>query len=249
MQTNSLTRLVVLLVLFFLPAASSGTDPDAIAVERFSSMPPETPLTGWQPMTFKHIQSHTRYALVDHQGNTVLRADSDASASGLVKEWKIDPEDYPLVTWQWKVSNTLGSGDVTQKSGDDFAARIFIFFGEDAGQQSFFQRTRIAATKILYGLRPPSAALIYVWGNQAEVGSFHPSAYIDQCRMILVESGPAHLNQWRSARRNIINDFRRAFGSDPPPISGVAIMTDTDNTGESATAWYGDIVFNRNNDD
>jgi hypothetical protein len=29
----------------------------------------------------------------------------------------------------------------------------------------------------------------------------------------------------------------------PPPISGVAIMTDTDNTGESATAHYGDIVF------
>ncbi|MEA3468735.1 MAG: DUF3047 domain-containing protein, partial [Thermodesulfobacteriota bacterium] len=28
-----------------------------------------------------------------------------------------------------------------------------------------------------------------------------------------------------------------------PMISGVAIMTDTDNTGGQAVAWYGDIVF------
>jgi hypothetical protein len=28
-------------------------------------------------------------------------------------------------------------------------------------------------------------------------------------------------------------------------ISGVAIMTDTDNTGESATAYYGDILFKK----
>jgi len=28
-------------------------------------------------------------------------------------------------------------------------------------------------------------------------------------------------------------------------ISGIAIMTDTDNTGESATAYYGDIAFKK----
>jgi hypothetical protein len=63
--------------------------------------------------------------------------------------------------------------------------------------------------------------------------------------MIVVESGPAKLNHWRPARRNIVQDFRQAFGTDPPPISGIAIMTDTDQTGDSATAWYGDITFSR----
>jgi hypothetical protein len=61
--------------------------------------------------------------------------------------------------------------------------------------------------------------------------------------VLVVESGTADLNQWRSERRNIFEDYRRAFGEDPPMITGVAIMTDSDNTGESATAWYGDIVF------
>jgi hypothetical protein len=28
-------------------------------------------------------------------------------------------------------------------------------------------------------------------------------------------------------------------------VSGVAIMTDTDNTRESATAFYGDIIFKK----
>jgi hypothetical protein len=61
--------------------------------------------------------------------------------------------------------------------------------------------------------------------------------------MIVVESGPAHVNQWRSARQNIVEDFRLAFGTDPPPITAIAVMTDTDNTGEKATAWYGDIAL------
>jgi hypothetical protein len=61
--------------------------------------------------------------------------------------------------------------------------------------------------------------------------------------MIVVESGPVHLNQWRSVRRDIVADFRRAFGDDPPRISGIAVMTDTDNTAASATAWYGDVVL------
>ena len=59
--------------------------------------------------------------------------------------------------------------------------------------------------------------------------------------MIVVESGSGHLREWRTYERNIVDDYRRAFGAEPPPISGIAIMTDTDNTGESAKAWYGNI--------
>jgi hypothetical protein len=61
--------------------------------------------------------------------------------------------------------------------------------------------------------------------------------------MIVVESGPARLNRWVQEKRNILEDYRKAFGNPPPLISGVAVMTDSDNTGESATAHYGDIIF------
>ena len=61
--------------------------------------------------------------------------------------------------------------------------------------------------------------------------------------MIVVESGEAKLNRWVNEERNLYQDYKQAFGEAPPLISGVAIMTDTDNTGESATAFYGDILF------
>ncbi len=222
-----------------------ASDSDVIIVGRFSEMAAGAPVSGWEPMTFDKIASHTRYTLVEDHRQTVLRADSSASASGLAKKMDVDPTAYPVLTWNWKVSNILADGDVTKKSKDDYAARIYITFAEDPGQGSFFQRTKVAAIKMLYGKTPPSAALAYVWGNRAEVGSIHPNPYTDRVQMIVVESGPAHLNHWRSARRDVVNDFRRAFGTDPPRISGVAVMTDTDNTGQSATAWYGDIEFSR----
>jgi hypothetical protein len=61
--------------------------------------------------------------------------------------------------------------------------------------------------------------------------------------MIVVESGGARVGEWITYRRNLAEDFRKAFGYDAPLVSGIAVMTDTDNTGEKATAWFGDIRF------
>jgi len=63
--------------------------------------------------------------------------------------------------------------------------------------------------------------------------------------MVAVQSGEGQAGQWTREERNIIVDFREAFIAEPPMITGVAIMTDSDNTGESVTAWYGDIIFRR----
>jgi hypothetical protein len=63
--------------------------------------------------------------------------------------------------------------------------------------------------------------------------------------MIVVESGEIKLNQWVNEERNVYEDYKKAFGEESPMISGIAIMTDTDNTGESAVAYYGDIIFKK----
>ena len=85
--------------------------------------------------------------------------------------------------------------------------------------------------------------LCYVWDGKSIKGAATWSPYTDRVRIIVAESGEAHLNQWVTVRRNIVDDFRAAFGEDPPQVSGVAVATDTDNTGESVTAFYGDIRF------
>jgi hypothetical protein len=72
-----------------------------------------------------------------------------------------------------------------------------------------------------------------------------PNAYTERVRMIVVRSGAADAGRWVEEERNLYDDYRRAFAEEPPPIAGVAIMTDADDTGESATAWYGDIVLGR----
>jgi hypothetical protein len=242
---NEMRRWVLLFLVCIAPGVVFGSAPEAVQVGHFSAMKAGDPLRDWEPLTFDNIDAHTRYTLVTDDGITVLRADSSASVSSLVRHIKIDPFAYPMLTWRWKVNNIIEKGGVTRKSEDDFAARIYITFAEDPGALSFFQRAKMAAVKMIYGITPPACALIYVWGNRAKVNSVHLNPHTDRAQMIVVESGSDSLNKWRSVRRNIVEDFRKAFGTDPLYISGVAVMTDTDNTQSSAIAWYGDIIFTK----
>jgi hypothetical protein len=110
---------------------------------------------------------------------------------------------------------------------------------------SFFEKTKYEAIRLLYGEYPPLAAIDYIWESKAPVGTMVPNPYTDRVMMLVVESGSAKLDQWVSEERNVYEDYKKAFKEEPPMISGVAIMTDTDNTGETATAYYGDILFKK----
>jgi len=169
----------------------------------------------------------------------VLRADSEASASGLVREQTVDLKTFPIMEWRWRVGNVLSKADARTKAGDDYPARLYITFAHDANSISLADR----AARAIYGQLPPRAAISYIWDTRSPVGTTVPNAYTDRVRMIVVESGGARVGEWITYRRNLAEDFRKAFGYDAPLVSGIAVMTDTDNTGEKATAWFGDIRF------
>jgi len=200
---------------------------------------------GWKPLTFKNIDKHTVYSLVKDGDEVVVKAASRASASGLIRETKIDPREFPILQWRWKVENVLKKGDVRRKEGDDYPARIYVTFEYDPQKLSFLDRTKYGLVKAFYGQYPPLAALNYIWESRAPKGTLVPNPFTDRAMMIVVESGAEKLNQWITEERDILEDYRKAFGEDPPMINGVAIMTDTDNTGESAVAYYGDIFFKK----
>lgn len=200
---------------------------------------------GWKPLAFKKIEKHTTYTLVRDDNTVVMKAVAEASASGLTREIKINPKEYPIVQWRWKVMNILKKGDVHKKEGDDYPARIYITFEYDPSKLSFFEKKKYQAIRLLYGQYPPHAAINYIWESKAPVGTMVPNPYTDRVMMFVVESGPSKLNEWVNEERNIFEDYKKAFGQEPPMISGVAIMTDTDNTGESATAYYADILFKK----
>ena len=236
-------------MIIFLPPFFSGINAqpgDVIEVGKFSVEQAGNGLpAGWKPWTFKKIERHTAYTLAQDDHTIVVKAVAEASASALVREIKIDPKEFPVVEWSWKVSNILKKGDVHIKEGDDYPARIYITFEYDPSKLGFFEKAAYKVGRLLYGEDLPLAAINYLWESKAPIGTMIPNPYTDRVMMFVVESGAEKLNQRMSEKRNIYEDYKKAFNQEPPMISGVAIMTDTDNTGESAIAYYGDILFRK----
>lgn len=236
----------IIVFLLIFPLYAYGQSQSFIEVGKFSAEKVENKIPShWKPLTFKKIDRHTAYSLVKHGETIVVKAVSESSASGLVREIKINPKEYPIVQWRWKVENVLQKGNVHSKEGDDYPARLYITFEYDSAKLNFLEKMKYEAARLFYGQYPPTAAINYIWESMAPVFTFVPNPYTNQVMMIVVESGSAKLNQWVTEERNLYEDFRKAFNYEPPMISGVAIMTDTDNTGERAIAYYGDIVFKR----
>lgn len=224
---------------------SWGQSAPVIEVGRFSSDQPGPGLPdGWKPLTFKKIPKQTEYVLVKEGEQVVVKAVSEASASGLTKEVSINPKDYPIVRWRWKIENLLQHSDVSRKDGDDYPARLYITFAYDPGHVSFGRKLKYKAGRALFG-DIPIGALNYIWETKTPVGTIVENAYTDFAQMIVVESGPSKVGMWVEEERNIYEDYKKAFGEEPSLINGVAIMSDTDNTKERVVAFYGDIEFRK----
>jgi DUF3047 family protein len=173
-------------------------------------------LSGWHDEEFKGKTSYTLE-------NGALKAHSVRAASGKVRKISVDARKYPKLTWSWRVEHSLKHEDIKSKNGDDFAARVYVLF-----PRTFFWRMR---------------AINYVWAAKMPKGSDAPSPYTGNSVIVAVQSGDEKAGQWVFEERNIYEDYKRIFGEEPPQVGGIAIMTDTDNTRDEATAWYGDITL------
>jgi len=235
-----LGRRILLALCMLFPAM--GMAEDIIEVGPFSKVTTDTVLpAGWEPLNLGGADRLTEYTLVKDSGKLVVRAVSENSASALFYPIKINLEQTPIVQWRWKVESILKNGDATRKDGDDYPARLYILFDYDASRLSWFEKIQYEAYYFLKGRYPPLAALNYLWANKLPLNTQLPNVYSDRVQMFVVRSGKAELGQWVTEQRNIYEDYKQAFGEAPPVVAGIAIMTDTDNTGERATSYFGDI--------
>jgi len=189
---------------------------DEIQVSHFAA----DGLSGWETKSFKGT---TDYRLVKEDSRTVVKATSHDSASGMIRKIRFQPSKHRYLRWSWKIADTIKGGDEKAKGGDDYAARVYIVF-----PGKFFWQMK---------------AVNYIWANKLPIGEFVSSPYAADSKMVAVESGNGKAGQWVTETRDLLADYRRIFGTDPHEAEAIAIMTDTDNTGSSAEAWFGDIFL------
>lgn len=248
-------RYVVLVIIPLLAAQLSGcvSVPDTKPVEvtlpyvqGFSvNGPGEDVPAGWRQWTLSRFKKPTEYRLIKNDGKTVVRARASSSASGLVHPLNLDPAEYRLLQWRWKVDALIPKADNTRKHTEDAPVRLVISFEGDLEKLDFDDRMFFDQIKAFTGQELPYATLMYIWENRVPKGTVIPNLHTSRIKMVVAESGRDKLGKWSEQSRNVYEDFRRAFGERPGRITSIGIMTDTDNTGENAHAYYGDIVFKR----
>jgi len=215
-----------------------------VEVARFSQMKQGEALpAGWEPWGLQSGRRPTEYRLVDSTRGTVLEAFADHGATGLYRKIRISPYRQPNVEWEWRVDRLIPGADKHSAGRDDAPARLVLSFHGDPANLDFEQRTKLRLAKAVAGEALPYAMLIYVWSNDVEAETIVPNPHIDRIRLIVVERGEAQLGQWLHYRRNILKDYRRAFGEEPGDIVAVGVLTNANNTQQTAHALYGDITF------
>lgn len=221
-------------------ATDAGTPPFS-ALQPGQTMPPA--------LRFIAIPSvkHNRVSLVADGGGTVLKVESNNSAGSIGVPITATRENgNTTLTWRWKVDRALNKANMATKKGDDFAARVYVFFDVPLESLSFMERSKIRMARAVAGADVPTAALCYVWDNTHAVGHSQWSPYTNRVRKIVLQSGKENLNKWMNESRDVAADFKAAFGTDAPAVTGVAVGNDTDNTDEAVTTWFGDIQFTKN---
>jgi hypothetical protein len=178
-------------------------------------------------------------------GTPVIKATSDQAISSVTTPLRADPFEFSYLEWEWKIEKVLESGDLTKKSGDDFVARIYVTFDYPVSKLPFGQKLKYRAYKAFTSFDIPLRSLNYVWASKEDIGTIAESPFTNWVQYIVVNSGNEEAEEWTSLKRNIVEDYREAFGEDPREITGITIMTDSDNTEESTKAWFGAITLSK----
>jgi hypothetical protein len=231
MSQNLLTFFILLA--FLLPVIpASASDPGNFLHDEFDT------LDHWKPLLFPKIEKHSVYSIVKEGDSSYLKAESKASASGMVFRKEFNVFEYPKVKWAWKASNVYKKGNAEEKTGDDYPVRVYIFFKYEPEKASFSRKVKYGIAKRLYGEYPPHSSLNYIWANRKHNRRVIPSAFASDSMMIPLQAGTERIGDWVKEDIDILRDYRKIFGTDPPPITSIAIMNDSDNTGESSVSFF-----------
>jgi len=222
-------------------SAPSGPDPTPFSQAATGEVLPP----GWKPVRLMRLKRLTQYRLVEEDGGVAMLADADASASGLQFATSADLREYPWLKWRWKVPKLIENANNTLAHVEDSPARVVVTFEGGREDLPAFEQMNYDLALAITGNRMPYATLMYVWENRLPEGAVISHHMTSRVKMVVAGSAPGELGMWHEEMHNVLDDYRRAFGEEPPRVKTVGIMSDSDNTGAHVTAYFGDIRFLR----
>ena len=204
---------IVLVLLTFLSAANT----EIISIFDFTEKELKT-------LRVKKVKGETTWTLGSNTNGNFIKAEAEGKGSGLGKEVKINLLKTPFINITWKVEKDLSGIVENTKKGHDYAARVFVI-------------KKTGSTRL------SNRAINYVFSSNNDVGENWPSPYTKKSIDYVLSTTKDSSNTWVTVKANVKEDFMKLHGIEVLNISGVAIMTDTDNSKLKAISYYQDIYF------
>lgn len=201
-------------------------------------------LSGWREVLFEEGDLPSTFeAHRNDDGSADLLVQTEGGSSMLISEEPINVNDTPILTWRWKLLEGLETADLSERRREDAAIRVVVSFRNPLEDLPWWLRIWAAHQERRHGEVPPTSAIMYAWGTQQHQEPAFPIPYTDRIQIVPVEWRPASPDQWRRVVVNVYEDHRTLFGGDPPEVAFVAVMSDSDNTGERGAALLDFIEF------
>ncbi len=200
---------------------------------------------GWEKWILHPLKRKTDYGWKKDRKGVYLEAKSHASASGLIKRLNIDPKSLPYLQFSWMVDGLLEGADVGDRANEDSPVRVVLAFDGDKSTLPMKELAFMERVKTFTGHDLPFASLTYVWDNKRPLNTIVPNPHTGRVQKVVASSGSAGVRTWQMHQRNILNDYRAAYGKEPGKLIAIAVMTDTDNTKTQAQARYRGLVLSK----
>ncbi|MBV9890271.1 MAG: DUF3047 domain-containing protein [Rhizobacter sp.] len=225
--------------------AATGTLAADSALMPFGAVggPPQAP---WKVVGLpQQSKPFTRFSVVEVDGKRALKIEADLSYGNLVHPVK-DVASPAQLSWQWRIEKPIETADLREKRGDDTAVKVCVFFDLPMDNVPFADRQLLRLARSKTSDPVPTATVCYVWDNKLPAGTTLDNAFTRRMRYIVLESGTDRLNKWVAEKRDVAADFLKLFGDESktvPPIVGVAVGADADNTQGHSVAYVSGVTL------
>jgi len=208
---------VLFFVLVFAPTVRAE---DKMVIADFSALVGTTAApAGWE---LKEKSGKADFSVVKDGDVAAVRFRSANTSFSLQKEAKVDLKQFPVLTWKWKVTKLPVAGDFRKSKTDDQAAQLFLAF-----------------TK--------TKAIVYIWDTTAPQGLMEDTSPVPfmTVKVVVLRSGPAEMGKWLTESRNVFEDYKKLYGSEPPPVNGLRLQINSQHTETSGESYFADVVFKK----